>query len=146
MEECLELFGRMLSESEDFMISIPEVNILFKEGPDFQSAALNSKIGEFCLDNCCEFLREDLSAASPSQREEAKGGALDEEKEGVARVVEALESKFWPNMRKKEGKKEESKEKRAEAKEEGKEQWEQWEDKDDDMFALMARMSEMRKK
>ena len=83
-----------------------------------------------------------------------------DEKFGVARVREALESKFWPNMQKKEEqkqkeggalleegkkKKEEQKEQKGDRKGEARDEGE-WGDfeKEDNMFALMARMSQMR--
>ena len=86
-----------------------------------------------------------------------------DEKFGVARVREALESKFWPNMQKKEEQKqkeggallEEGKKKKEEQKEQKEQKGDrkgeardevEWGDfeKEDDMFALMARMSQMR--
>lgn len=77
----------MLSENEEFMISIPEVNILFKEGPDYQNASLSSQIGEFCLDNCCEYLFEDFNNKGETEKKgDEKKMEIEDEKQGIERV------------------------------------------------------------
>ena len=58
MEEVLGILGKLLSENEELLISIPEVNIIFREGAKASAFAsgLEEAIGQFCLDNCCEYL------------------------------------------------------------------------------------------
>ena len=49
---------KLVSENEVLLISIPEVNISFREGAKASAFAsgLEEAIGQFCLDNCCEYL------------------------------------------------------------------------------------------